>query len=394
MQILIIDENAIPFVMAQSLKKQGYDVISVGNTNLAIEIILREQIQFVITDSIIPEGCSGSVLCQRLRELDLPFYTYIILVTSPDGLQSEVQGIDSDPDDFILKPIQYHELYARIKAGEQELRSQKNLQRVNEAHRHDIKMAATMQRSLLPDASSSIQSITIDWLFFPSTDMSGDIFNFFSLDEHHVGFYIIDVAGHGIASAIKSSVLTRMLSPYMGSRNLLKLSLPVAPFYQLRTTSEVVAILNEEFQTDDFDILYFTMVYGVIDTLAHTIDFCQAGHPHPLYLTHERTAQFIGDGGFPVGISAQAEYTPIHLVYCSDDRLFLYSDGITECESPDGIPFGAERLRMFVDETRHLRINEVVYQLKERICSWCQRDFFEDDISMLVLEMKFAQGKG
>ena len=286
MQILIVEELTIaPMMMAQGLKKQGYDVLSVDNINLAIEIIKSKQIQFVITDWIIPGGGSGSVLCQRIRELDLPFYIYIILVTLLDDLQSVVQGIDAEADDFILKPIQFDELYARIKAGEHELRSKKNLQRVNEVHSHDIKMAATMQRSLLPAASSSIQGITIDWLFCPSTDVSGDIFNFFRLDEHHVGFYIIDVAGHGVASAMQSFVLSRLLSPDMGSSNHLKFSLPEAPYYQLRSAPAVVANLNQQFQTDDFNILYFTMVYGVIDTLAHSIDFCQAGHPHPLYLT-------------------------------------------------------------------------------------------------------------
>ena len=48
---------------------------------------------------------------------------------------------------------------------------------------------------------------------------------------------------------------------------------------------------------------------------------------------------------------------------------------------------------MFVDETRHLSASEVVSRLEERICLWSERNFFEDDISMLVLEMKFAQGK-
>ena len=118
---------------------------------------------------------------------------------------------------------------------------------------------------------------------------------------------------------------------------------------------------------------------------------CQAGHPHPLYLQQGKPAEFIVSGGLPVGIITDASYESVHLKYCSGDRLFLYSDGITECESPDGEMFGRERLRLFVDETRHLNVSEVIRLFDERISSWRGRDGFEDDISMLVLEMKFAQ---
>ena len=90
----------------------------------------------------------------------------------------------------------------RIRAGERRLKKlrEKNfrmteisnkLLATNEVIKHDLKMAANMQRSLLPIASSTIQGITIEWLLRSSTDMSGDIFNFFRLDEHHVGFYIL-----------------------------------------------------------------------------------------------------------------------------------------------------------------------------------------------------------
>lgn len=66
---------------------------------------------------------------------------------------------------------------------------------------------------------------------------------------------------------------------------------------------------------------------------------------------------------------------------------FLYSDGITECESPAGELFGAERLRGFVEETRHLEVGEVIRELDERIGAWRGGDGFEDDISLLVLEV-------
>jgi len=398
MRILLVEDNFDTRVkMKLSLEKWGYDVVSVDNISLAISIILTEKIQFVITDWIMPDG-NGTVLFQGVRTLNLPFYTYMILMTSLDDTQFAEQVVEAGPDDFILKPIHLDELHARIRAGEHRLKKLREnnfrmteisnkLLATNEVTKHDLKMAANMQRSLLPIASSNIQGITIEWLLRPSTNMSGDIFNFFRLDEHHVGFYILDVAGHGTASAMQSSVLSRLLSPDMGYSNHLKFSLPEAPYYQLRSASSVVENLNQQFQTNIDYILYFTMIYGVIDTLSCTIELCQAGHPHSLYLQKGKQAEFIVSGGLPVGIITDASYESVHLKYCSGDRFFLYSDGITECESPDGEMFGSERLRLFVDETRHLNVSEVTRLFDERISSWRGSEGFEDDISMLVLEI-------
>ena len=129
------------------------------------------------------------------------------------------------------------------------------------------------------------------------------------------------------------------------------------------------------------------MSYGVIDTLSRTIDMCQAGHPSALFLPSGKPAEFIVNGGLPVGIIPMATYESVQLKYGSGDRLFLYSDGITECESPNGELLGNERLGLFVEQTRHLKVSEVIRQLDERIRLWHGGDGFEDDISLLVLEM-------
>ena len=396
MRILIVEDNLLTRLMIErSLKKWDYDVIAVDNIHAAIEIITNEKIQFVITDWIMPGG-NGTLLCQSVRALNLPFYTYIILVTYLDDAQSVVQGMDAGADDFIRKPIQLDELQARIKAGERVLNLEKELQdnnlrlrelsnaliAANEVINRDLKMAATMQRSLLPPVATQIEGIAIDWLFYPSTHLSGDIFNFFPLDERYVGFYIIDVAGHGIASAMQSFTLSRFLYPNSQGGDHLKTIVATADRPVIRTAPEVISDLNQQFQTDANNILYFTMIYGVIDTYAKQIDLCQAGHPHPVFVRAGKAAEFIVSGGLPVGVLDQANYESVQLGYASGDRLFLYSDGIVECESPEGEMFGNERLREFIEHNRHLKACDVMRELDETIRCWHGSDDFEDDISM------------
>ncbi|MGR3542490.1 MAG: PP2C family protein-serine/threonine phosphatase, partial [Hasllibacter sp.] len=99
---------------------------------------------------------------------------------------------------------------------------------------------------------------------------------------------------------------------------------------------DVAARLNtltlEEMRTD----LYFTLFYGDLDLATGRLDFVQAGHPPPLHV-HGRTARFLGRGGMPVGLIDDAFYSRESLVMRPGHRLLVYSDGITECEGPDGM---------------------------------------------------------
>ena len=145
--------------------------------------------------------------------------------------------------------------------------------------------------------------------------------------------------------------------------------------------------LNQRFQTDTENILYFTMIYGIIDTKNCTLELCQAGHPHSLLVSKDLPSRFIVQGNVPVGIIPNANYESVSFNYNSGDRIFIYSDGITECESQTGEMFGSERFRLFVEETRNLKIRDVLTELDQRIYAWHGGNDFEDDISLLVMEL-------
>ncbi|MGR9087182.1 MAG: PP2C family protein-serine/threonine phosphatase [Gammaproteobacteria bacterium] len=401
MRVLIVEDSVRSrTLLEKSLGHWGYEPVSADNVYEAFQMFLSGSIQMVITEWIMPEG-DGLALCRRIRALNQPFYTYIILMTSVDDAQSLLEGMDAGADDFVHKPVRLDELHVRIRSGERVLNLEKTLQARNaklqeisntllaaqEIINHDLQLAGNMQRGLLPAKSSNLQGVAIDSVFRPSTQVSGDIFNFFRLDEEHIGFYSIDVSGHGVAAAMLSFTLSRLLTPEMNRNSPLKYSTAEAPYYGIvRPASTVIAALNQQFQTDAVNSLYFTMIYGIIDTSTRTMDICQAGHPHPIYMRCGDAPELIGEGGFPVGIAPYAEYESIGFGYQAGDRLFIYSDGITECTNANGEMFGVDRLLSVIEDTRHLRITETLDRLDQLICAW-RGGAFEDDISILALEI-------
>jgi sigma-B regulation protein RsbU (phosphoserine phosphatase) len=401
MRILIVEDTIVARTMLErTLRKLGYQVDSVSNSHDAMQLLLKEPIQFVITDWVMPGG-DGPSLCREIREHHFLYYIYIILVTYMEGTESVIKGLESGANDFVRKPIQLDELHARIRAGERVLALEKALQDRNEELvklsnnllaaqnliNRDLQTAANMQKKLLPASASVLLNVTIDWLFCPSAMVSGDIFNFFRLDESHVGFYALDVAGHGVSSAMFTLSLSRLLSPEIQHDSPLKRRSPEHPYYEIVPTASVMAILNAQFQTTTDNWLYFTIIYGIVDTVAKTIEMSQAGHPNPIYLPMNQAARFVGDGGFPIGITEEAIYDTIVLGYMSGDRLVLYSDGITECVGMDGEMFGEQRLLTCLEQNRSLPIQEVPKAINERIRAWRGNEAYEDDISMLILEM-------
>jgi putative two-component system response regulator len=117
MRILIVDDDEIALeLLGEALSGAGYEVTAAHNGREALEILRTGLYRIVISDWEMPE-MNGLELCRRIRERSFASYVYIILVTSRDGTDNVVQGLDAGADDFISKPFHPAELRVRVKSG-------------------------------------------------------------------------------------------------------------------------------------------------------------------------------------------------------------------------------------------------------------------------------------
>ncbi len=401
MKILVAEDDPVTRkTLSLILHNFGYEVLSASDGKQAWDILQKEYVRLIISDWEMPE-MDGVALCRNVRSTEFPGYVFFILLTSRDTKDDLVEGMSAGADDFMVKPFNKEELYARIRAGERILKLEKDLAERNRALREtneklnkaysvikkDLREAGKIQSSLLPEPGLVINGVQFDWVFLPSTYVAGDIFNYFKLDETHLGFYLLDVAGHGIPASMLSVTLSKVLSTENNKQCVLKRHLEVPPYYEIRMPSVVIKALNQRFQSDAETMQYFTMIYGVINTLdGHSI-ITQAGHPPPVYLKKGSKATLLGSGGFPVGMFPDLDYEEESVVLNKGDRLFLYSDGITECTNKKNEQFSVERLIRILEKDPDVPIKELMENMEKSLRTWKGDDAFEDDVTLLALNV-------
>lgn len=393
MRILIVEDDADSRkLLFRILRFWGHEICVARNGAEAWQILEQGAVSFVISDWMMPE-MDGLELCRRIRSARFPHYIYIILLTAKDAKNELVEGMEAGADDFIVKPFNSGELNVRIRAGERILKLERDLaeqnQKLSQAFammRKDLESAAKMQKSFLPNHAAHLSGVKFEWIFFPSKVVAGDIFNFYQLDENNIAFYLLDVAGHGIASAMLSVTLSKMLSLESYKSNTRTRALHDSGTTKTASPAEVIQYLNKHFQCDEDTSSYFTILYGVINIDHQKLKICQAAHPSPVLIRSGRKPTLIGDGGYPVGLFPDLEYEEQEYDFSEGHRLFVYSDGIIECGNPRREMFSQKRLMDILDDCQNLPLHECMEVLKKRLRTWRASDEFDDDVSMLAIE--------
>jgi phosphoserine phosphatase RsbU/P len=392
--ILIVDDStSYRRLLARHLNSWGnYTILDAEDGIQALQIIKEKNVGIVISDWEMP-NMNGPELCRAIRETT-PHYVYFILVTSRGTSEDLILGMEAGADDFLTKPINQQELRVRLRAGERilqlEARLEEKNQSLNQAYQlieNDLKAAAEMQTSLLPQEELNIDHIQCKWFFQPSLFVSGDMLNFFRLDHEYIGFYSVDVSGHGVKSAMLSVILSRVLG-HSSANGLVKRKMPDFPYYSITPPAEVVTELNAQYQMTANNTIYFTMVYGVLNIWTGEGKLTRAGHPRPVIVHADGRVVVIDEGDVPVGFTTEPDYQEIPFHLEKGSRLYLYTDGITECENMHEEVFGEDKMISLLKEHHQQTLNHTLNDLQVELSAW-RKDIakkgFDDDVSMLAI---------
>jgi serine phosphatase RsbU (regulator of sigma subunit) len=203
-----------------------------------------------------------------------------------------------------------------------ERRSRKDVQRTKEMDRELLK-ARKYVESLLP-APIQTGPVLAEWSFVPSSQLGGDAFGYYWLDPTTFVFYLLDVSGHGVGSAMHSVTVLNVLR---------QRALPNVDF---RNPAEVLANLNDMFQMETHNGLMLTMWYGVYRTDNRVLTYGSAGH-HPAYLVpaDRQASRPIGSPALMIGAFPTMTYESEQTEVPAGSSLYLFSDGLFEFVTKD-----------------------------------------------------------
>lgn len=380
--MVVDDDELMGEYVAFELQQLGCRSTVVTSGEQAIATLDRDT-SFVITDRSMP-GMDGIELIRKLREAQgASTHLRIAMMTARADEDVIREAMRAGADDFLFKPIDTIQLELAITSARRTAELHRRLDRRNRllsnAHaeirnslrrvRSDIAAAAGLHRRLLP-RRDRLPDLDFALLYHPAETIGGDTIGAMSVGAGKSLFFIFDVVGHGIPSALDSFHLHHRLKQ-------------LAPSTPQQLVAAVGRLNSEILERDDDS--YATLVCGLIDAPAKKAWVIGAGHPPPLALRPEGVSTIAMDPTHPLGWFADAQYGPTCLDLSDGTALVFFSDGLTDAvvdEPSCADDAGLERLfREFHDLSLDQIRDAVEHKLRKR----SEANTPEDDISLLIV---------
>ncbi|MFQ5806023.1 MAG: PP2C family protein-serine/threonine phosphatase [Phycisphaerae bacterium] len=244
----------------------------------------------------------------------------------PEGELTECLSANVGLDEVVSRLTALARYAPVVKRMEKELqglqRLGRHLNRYFEEIDHELRLAGRLQHDFLPHELPQLPSLKFAQLYRPAGWVSGDIFDVFRVDQHHVGLFIADAMGHGTAAGLMTMFLRRALVPKQGRGDSERI---VAP-------AEAMRLLHEELARQDLPHAQFvTSVYAILDVESLEIRLARGGHPYPLHLNAAgEIREMCCEGGLLGVAGLEPEFAEHHNRLVPGDKVIFYTDGLEE----------------------------------------------------------------
>jgi len=402
--ILIVDDDESGReALRRHLKHKGFATLVASDAPSALESLSAHHPDLVLLDVMMPE-ISGMDLLSQLREQYDATQLPVIMTTALNQSHEIVEAMRLGANDYVTKPLDFAVVLARIQtqlrlkqtvaqvlALERDL-SQRNMQlqkanlelsQASQRTRQELEAAAKVQEAFLPTAPPVVGSLNFAWAFRPCAELAGDALNVFAFDEQNVGLYVMDASGHGVPAALLAISATRLLSLSDGSDSIL-----IDPGPQGSRPADPAAVaehLNRKLAWNPAAAQFLTIFYAVLNATTREFTYVSAGHPGAIRCDQNGKSQLLEGTDLPIGIGESYQQHSIHLQ--PGDRVYLYSDGITEAMNGDRAQLGVERLQKIIEENRDKPLQESIEEILHQVDAWTGDAGARDDISILAVEI-------
>ena len=209
----------------------------------------------------------------------------------------------------------------------------------------------------------------------PAKEVGGDFYNFILIDENHLGIIMADVSGKGVPAAL-----------FMMASNILiceRLRAGDSP-------ADALEFLNNRICSHNQLNMFVTLWAGVVDLETGLIVASNAGHDDPAVYSKEsnKFELFKEKHGIIAGAMEDAKYSNYEIKLEKGDKLFLYTDGVTEATNSNNELFKFDRMLEALNKSKNKSPKEIISDVKHAVDRFAGDAPQFDDITMLLFEYK------
>ena len=235
----------------------------------------------------------------------------------------------------------------------------------------ELDVAKDIQLATLPTEFVTSKDIEIQAELKAAKQVGGDFYDYFILDDDHVGLLIADVSGKGIPAAMF------MMKTITCFRNVASIN---------KTPSETLKEVNRVINKGNDSNMFVTCFFAIINTKTGVMRFANAGHNPPI-IGQQKHYQFLKcQPGFVLGPLKEAFVNDEEYKFNNGDTITLYTDGITEARNEKGEFYGEERLKLLFNKKEYSCLVELHHSLKDDIERFVDGADQADDMTYLTLK--------
>ncbi len=323
-RVLIVEDNeSNQALLAGLLAQIGIHKLEVASDGVdGLNKVVSFLPDLIILDITMPR-MDGYEVLQRLKSTEMTRDIPVLIQTASDTREARDRTFKSGASDFITKPINPLEFFARVRVHLENRRLILSLKKQLDQINHELMTAQDMQMQLLPlpEVLNKVRSrhrLNIASFFAPSTRLGGDFWQILPLPHNRVGIYLCDFSGHGLAAALNTFRMHTMI---------------FQQYFNIEKPSEFLSLLNKRLCQLLPRGQFATFFFGVFDMERQKLSYAGAGSPPP-FLKSGQKIDLLQTQGLPLGISPDAVYDDYMIDFKAGDKFLLYSDALNESLSP------------------------------------------------------------
>ncbi len=243
----------------------------------------------------------------------------------------------------------------------------------------ELKLASDIQAHMLPCIFPPFPEhceFELYALMHPAKEVGGDFYDFFMIGENRLALVVADVSGKGVPAALFMVITKTLIKNYTQMGN---------------EPSEVFTIVNRLLCDGNDAGLFVTAWMGVLDIKTGELRYVNAGHNPPLLKRADGEFEYLRErSGLVLAGMNNIKYRQSSLRVNPEDRLFLYTDGVTETTDTKQQLYGEERLRGFLNSHTYCDTEAMLKELRLSLQSFADGAPQFDDITMLLMDFKGA----